>query len=440
MSDINHKKTCAIIGGGFTGLVAAYELAKRNHPVTLFERGEFLGGLASGFAIEGHPLEKAYHHLFTTDSSMLALVRELGLASELIMCTDSKALYHAGRFYPFTTPLDLLRFTPLSFLNRLRFGFITLYLTHIPNWKHFIPLSAATWLKKWYGAQAYAVVWEPLLKGKFHNHYKEVSMSWLWARIHARGNSKDKGKERVIYFKHGFQIVVDTLTRKLKELGVDIQYQTQISAITSTEAPTIAFTDGPSKSFDQIICTTPSHVFARLIETDAHASREYLAQLKSIDYLGAVLIVFSSSQSLSKYFWHNLNDPTSPFLVFLQHTNLVDQTWYNSKHVYYLGAYLPHDHIFFSLSDTEVLNEAFDYLKKIFPNFKKEAVHETNVFRFPNAQHIVDTNYIKKIPDYKTPLPGIYLANFSQIFPEDRGTNFSVREGVKIARLIEESL
>ncbi|MBI2552414.1 NAD(P)/FAD-dependent oxidoreductase [Candidatus Uhrbacteria bacterium] len=429
-------KRIAVIGGGFTGLVAAYELGKRGCQVALFERGDYLGGLASGFAIEDHPLEKAYHHLFTTDSAMLALVHELGLDFELIMCADSKALYHAGRLYPFTTPFDLLHFTPLSFFNRLRFGFVTLYLTHAPNWQRFIPIPAAAWLKKWYGAQAYAIVWEPLLKGKFHNHYTDVSMAWLWARINSRGNSKDQGRERVIYFRHGFAVVVKALTRKLKELGVDIKYQTQITAVTSSTVPTITFTDGTSESFDRIICTTPSHVFARLIETDAHASEEYLAQLNSINYLGAVLIIFSSSQSLSKYFWHNLNDPASPFLVFLQHTNLVDPAWYNGKHIYYLGAYLSHEHAFFRNSDQEVASEGFDYIKKLFPSFKKEAVRQMQVFRFPNAQHIVDTDYTKKIPDYKTPLPGIYLANFSQIFPEDRGTNFAVREGIKIAKLV----
>lgn len=434
------RQRIAIIGGGFTGLVAAYDLARAGHAVTLYERGSRLGGLAGGCTIGGHPIEQAYHHLFTTHRDMLALVAELGLTEELVYATDTKAILHAGACFPFTTPRDLLRFTALPVLDRVRFGVVTLALLRTRRWERFLRIPAKTWLRRWYGARAYDAVWGPLLTGKFHTHDGDVSMAWLWARIHERGNSRDRGSEQVIYFRNGFQSVVDALTERLTALGVEIQRNAEITRIASDASPALTFADRTTSVFDRIIATIPSHTFARLIADDAHATPAYLAQLRSVHYLGAVLLVFATPQSLSPYYWHNINDPASPFLVFLQHTNLVPKEWYGGQHVYYLGAYLPHDHPFFSMAEDDVLRAGFDDLKRLFPTFDLSHVTERHCFRFQNAQHVVDTDYITKIPSHETPLPGVFLANFSQIFPEDRGTSHAVREGRQIAGLALDGL
>lgn len=433
-------KHIAIVGGGFTGLTAAYKLAQKGHRVSLFEYGNCLGGLASNFTINGHNLERAYHHLFTTDQDILDLAKELGLEEQLLYCDSSMAIYFDGAFHSFSSPMDLLKFPPLDFLNIIRFALVTLYLKHTENYQKFSKVSAAKWLRKWYGSKAYRVVWEPLLKGKFHRHYQDVSMAWLWRRIYTRGNSSKKGHEKLIYFKNGFQVITDALESKLAELGVEVHLESKIECITSANnGPELKLAEKDAVRFDSIVCTIPSHTFIQLTKNDPHCTPEYVQQLESIEYLGATLVVFSSPQSLSKYYWHNINDLESPFLVFIQHTNLTDKQYYKGDHVYYLGCYVPHEHRFFKQSEKELYQEFFHYLKKIFPQFQEKEIREKYLFRFKNAQHVVDTVYEQKIPDYQTPLPGVCLANFSQIFPEDRGTNFAVREGIKIARLVEAS-
>jgi protoporphyrinogen oxidase len=162
----------------------------------------------------------------------------------------------------------------------------------------------------------------------------------------------------------------------------------------------------------------------------------YAARLRSIEYLGAACLIFTSDQSLGDFYWVNVNAPDAPFLVFIQHTNLVDKQSYRGKNVYYIGAYLAPDGNTFALPDEALAKKWFEYLTKMFPRFDVRRVEEKFVFRFRAAQHIVDTGYEEKIPDYQTPLAGVFLANFSQIFPEDRGTNFAVREGEKIAALV----
>lgn len=430
-----------IIGGGLTGMVAAYELCKKGYRVTLFESGNELGGLASGFKINGSVLEKAYHHLFTTDSFIIDLALELKLGDELLYCKNSTAIYFDKQLYPFTSPFDLITFKPLPWFSRIRFGIITMYLKHLKNWKKISKISARDWLKKWYGEEAYLVIWEPLLKGKFHEYHGDISMAWLWARIHTRANSSKGGEEKLIYFKNGFQILIKKLQEKIEEKGVRIQFSSSIKSIsTIEEVPEIIMSDNTRYSFHSIVSTIPTEAFVNLIKNNEHSSKKYLDQLSSIKYLGTLLVVFASPQSLSSYYWHNINEPDSPFLVFLQHTNLVEKQNYQNEHIYYLGTYIPHNHRYFHMSQEEIFLEFFDYLKKIFPLFDKNMIHEKFIFLFKNAQHVVDTYYEQKIPQYKTPLPNVYLANFSQIFPEDRGTNFAVREGIKVAQFIHELL
>jgi protoporphyrinogen oxidase len=163
---------------------------------------------------------------------------------------------------------------------------------------------------------------------------------------------------------------------------------------------------------------------------------DYARQLRSIDYLGAICLIFTSDQCLGDIYWVNVNEPGAPFLVFINHTRLVGTDAYQGKNVYYLGAYLPTDSPLFALSDDALAKLWWDYLKTMFPQFDTSRVQERHIFRFKAAQHVVDTTYQEKVPAFRTPLPGIYLANFSQLFPEDRGTNFSVRDGNKVAAMV----
>lgn len=423
-----------IIGGGFTGLTAAYYLSKAGHKICLFEKNSSLGGLAGSFEIEGYPIEVAYHHLFKTDTDILSLVNELGIQNKLKWFDSSVAIYYAGNLYPFMTPLDLLKFKPLSFFNRLRAGIVALFLQKFRNWKIFTKITALEWMYKWAGKQVTEVIWKPLLVGKFSNFYDKVSMAWLWARIYTRGRSKQRGdiREKLGYFEGSFKVVVDALEKRIKENGGEIFLNQNIKEVRSQNSkPEILFEDQSVLGFDKIIATVPSHVFKSI----AYKNKEtiYSKKLDKVEYLGAVLMIFSSTQKISDYYWHNINDYSAPFLVFINHTKLVPKEWFNNRYVYYIGSYVPHDHKYFSFTDDQIKLLWFKYLKKVFCDFQEEKISEIKIFRLKYAQHIVTTDYESTIPEYQTDLENIFLSNFTQIFPEDRGTNFAVREGRKIS-------
>lgn len=395
----------AIVGGGITGLVAAYRLLQKGNKVTVFEKSESLGGLLGGFKIEGTNLEKTYHHIFKTDTEIIALIKELGLEIELKWHLSKTALYYDKTIYPFAGAIDLLRFKPLNLIDKLRLGLVKIYLEKENNWQKFEDVLAVDWMKKWCGDNAYKVVWEPLLKGKFSDRYKDISMAWMWARIHTRANSSEKGKEYLGYMEGGFQQIIDELEKRIKKLGGRIELNTEFNL------PKSLF---DKRDFDKIISSAP---------------------LPNVDYLGAVTMVFSSKQSLSKYYWHNINDVESPFLAFIQHTNLMGTENYNGKNIYYLGTYLPQNHKYFTCKDSLIEKDFWGYLKKIFPGFNEKEIIEKNIFRFKYAQHIVDIGYRKKIAKYKNNKGKIIYANFAQIYPEDRGINYAVREGEKVSKL-----
>ncbi len=406
------KSKILVVGGGITGLVAAYRLLQKKYQVTIFEKSEDLGGLLGGFKIEGTNLEKAYHHIFKGDKEIIALIKELGLENKLKWYESKTALYYEGKVYPFAGAMDLLKFKPLSLIDKLRLGLVKIYLEKKNNWKKFENVLAYKWMKKWCGDRAYRVVWEPLLKGKFSDRYKDISMAWMWARIHTRGNSKGKpadakgfgvAREYLGYMNGGFQLIIDELEKRIKKMGGRIEMRNEILDFGKLE-----------KEYDKIISTAP---------------------IENIGYLGAVTVVFSSKQNLSKFYWHNINDTKSPFLAFIQHTNLVGTENYGDKNIYYMGTYLPQNHKYFTCKDALIEKDFFGYLKKIFPEFKEKEIEEKFVFKFKYAQHIVTTNYQSSISNLQSNNK-VIQANFAMIYPEDRGVNYAVREGEKAAVLI----
>lgn len=435
---MRQSKNIVIIGAGYTGLIAAFRLAQKGHKVTVLERGETVGGLASDFRVENSSLERAYHHLFKTDTFIINMAKELGVGDKLKWHDSSVSLYYNNKLYPFKGALDLIKFSPLSFVNRIRAGLVVLYLQKTSNWQKLQTVSAYDWMLKAAGKQVTEVIWEPLLKGKFDKYFDKVAMAWLWARIHIRAQSREAGGEKLGYFDGGFQVFTDALVKHLHELGVEIKTGIVIDSITNTDGDKvhIAFADATTEQYEACISTTPSYVFAKLIEKSS-VDKNYLDRLNSINYLGARLLIFSSTQEISPYYWHNINDLNLPFLVFIHHTKLIDKEQYGGKYIYYIATYVPHDHELFTMEDSALEKIWFEGLGQIFPRFDQSQINEKHFFRFANAQHIVDTDYSNKIPSVKTPLSNVYLSNFSQIFPEDRGTNYAVREGEKVAELID---
>lgn len=434
-----------IIGGGAAGLAAAYELTKQGHYAEVFEQAPFLGGQASTFPVGGSQLERGYHHLFVSDTDIVDLIHEIGLGHRMAWLESKVGLYNSGKIWRFSTPLDLLRFTPLSMIQRLRVGFWTFVMQKTKDWRKFESVTARDWIISHMGQEAYQVIWEPLLRGKFGEYYEQISMTWLWGKIYlrvaSRGNSLQK--ERLGYPMGSFGEVFDTLTQRIEQQGGNVHIQAGVEQITVEDGAAtgvrVRIGDGEAqpKEYDAVITTTPSYILPRLVPT---LPPDYLELLTTTNYLSAVLIILVLDRPLSNMYWLNIADRELPFVGVIEHTNMIDKSLYGDNHIVYVTNYLSRQSDLYQMTQEELLATYVPHLKKINPDFDRSWIIEDHYHKVDGAQPIIGLNYSQQIPNHRTPIKNLYLANTTQIYPEDRGTNYSVRMGRQVARMVMEDL
>ncbi|MFN8432466.1 MAG: NAD(P)/FAD-dependent oxidoreductase [Anaerolineales bacterium] len=421
----------AILGAGYGGMVAAWDLRKAGHDVTIFEAAMYAGGLASGFK-EPHwdwSVEKFYHHWFQSDNEMLGLIRELGLEDKVIFPRPLTVMLYKNKWYPFDSILNALRFPGLGFgLNKIRFGFVGLFLRITKNWQALEKVTAHEWMLKYAGKQVYEQMWQPLLIGKFASYYKDVNMAWLWARMHARTT-------RLGTFEGGFQNFADLFADKLREKGVEIRLGTSIKSIKKNQASTGLSVDG--ESFDKVLVTTSPSLMAKLAP---ELPESYLKGLLDLKSMGAVVMTLSLKHSLSKegYYWFNVpKEEGYPFLALVEHTNFVSKEHFGGDHIVYAGDYLELGHEYFDMTDEQLLEKFIPAFEKFNPEFKRDWVKKIWVHKTNYAQPVPLVGHSKNIPAIQTPIDGLYFASMSQVYPWDRGTNFAVEIGRKAARMMK---
>lgn len=430
-----------IIGAGAAGLAAAYELGLQGHSAAVYERADFLGGQASTFDVGGARLEKGYHHWFTSDTDIVDLTHEIGLGHQVRWIDSSVGTLWDGRIYPFVTPMDLLKFTPLSLLDRMRLGLTTLYLQRQKDFRKYEGITADEWLRRHSGKRGYEVFWGPMLRGKFgDDYYKDVGMAWMWGKVQTRVKSRGKGmvKEKLGYPIGSFGEVFDVLADKVREQGGEVHLSAAVERVDARDGKSVemrvALDGGAARDerFDAVIATTPSYLFPRLVDG---LPADYRRRLTDVNYMAAVLVILVLDRPLTNMYWLNVADRSIPFVAAIEHTNLIGPEHYGGKHIVYLSNYLSADHPMFRMGHDEILREYLPHLRKINPDFNPSWIETSYHHRVGAAQPIIGTNYSDRIPAHRTPFKGLYLANTTQVYPEDRGTNYSVRMGREVARM-----
>lgn len=415
-------KKAAIIGAGIGGLTAAYELNKQGFDVTIYEKGSKAGGLAGGFYHDqwDWSVEYFYHHWFESDKAILNLMKELGMQKKVRFLRPKTVMYHQGNFYPLDSVMAVLTFPGFSFIEKMRFGFITAYLRFLSGWQGLEKCTAHTWLQKYYGEKIYKVNFEPMLRGKFGEYYQQVPMSWFWARFKARSSALGT-------YVGGFQAFFDEFAEKLIAKGVSIQFNRTIEKITQqTDDQVAVYTNKKKYIYDQVIITTSPASFAAFAPDLPEDYKKKIFQSKSI---GAIVLLLSIKHPLSKekYYWYNLpKSKEFPFLSLVEHTNFLSRDNFGGDHLVYCGDYLPPEHEYFQLSKEELIDRFAPSLQKINSSFKKEWIKESWLFKQAYAQPVPFLNQSKHLLDVKTPLKNAFLMTMSQVYPWDRGTNYAV--------------
>lgn len=405
----------AIIGGGFTGLSAALELNKKGHEVILFESSKKLGGLASGFLPTKWkwPLEIFYHHIFTNDKDIINLANVVGWPP--IIMSPATTSFIEGREIQLDSPLSLLKFKKIDIISRIWMGVGLAILKLLPNGLFLEKYRVVDMLPKLIGPRAYKIIWEKLLKAKFGKYTGEVNMAWFWTRVAKR-------TQKLGYFKGGFQTLIEKTGSYLTSKGVKIFTDTKIEKVIHKESSYMV----NNILFDKVLITTPAPFVEEMIGKNE-------ITWPKIDYLWGQTLILEMNRKLINGYWMNILENNWPFLVAVEHTNMINKSNYGNKTIVYLGNYLEEGDKRLKMSDEELIKLYSPYLKKINKNFKKKWIERAFRFKQPFAQPVFPVNYSLIVPKFKAKSKNLYVANMSMVYPFDRGTNYAVRMGKEVA-------
>ena len=416
----------AVLGAGALGLTVALRLAQRGDEVVVVEREPLPGGLASGFEVEpGMFLDRFYHHLFASDRHAIALIEELGLGDELIWRRPLTVTLRDGKVHQLDSASSLLRFSPLPLAARLRMGAALAYLRTLSSPERLEGQTAAAWIEKRMGRDAYRVVWGPLLSGKFGALADQIAMPWFWARVHDR-------TARLGYLRGGFQRFYNRLAERIVELGGDLRFGVEVREVrTDPSGGMEVLTDAQPLNVDRVVSTLAVRLTCRLTP---ELPGDYRARHEWGTAYGAHCLVLALDRPLTASYWMNVNDPGFPFMALVEHTNYLSPGDYGGRHLVYLGNYRPMDDPLLRMPLAAVLDQFAPHLARINPAFSREWVTDAWAFAAPFAQPIVTVDYRDHIPPFATPLRGLWVASMFQVYPHDRGQNYSIDLAERLVR------
>ncbi len=427
----------AIIGAGYSGLAAAYRLQASGFKVTIFESAQVAGGLAVGrqWNAWDWPLELFYHHWFTNDDRIKYLAKELDLSHLIRTYSPQTSFYHQGRIRPFDKPHHVLTFPGLTLMGRLRLGLSLAKFKLTTSWQRYEQTTAEMWLIQNMGQNVYDKLWKPMLIGKWGDYYNKINMAWFWARIYKRTQS-------LMYPDGGYQEFTDKIKENLEKRGVRFNLGQEIKLVEQLEDHKIGVhtPSGPAQ-YDMVLTTVSPKI---LLATVKDLPKDYRNKVNALENMGAICMSFSLKRSIvDRSYWVNIptnsSDPLKsevPFLVFVEHTNMIPAKHYNNQHIVYCANYIKPGHDLFNYSKEDVFKIYFRGLKKLNPDIREDDIIDYHLVKAEYASPVFLPGHSKVVPSFDTPFKNLYWASMSHVCPWDRGTNYAVDMGLKVAEHI----
>lgn len=431
---MSQRKHIVIVGAGVAGLTAAYELTKAGHAVSVFEQRDEVGGLARSVVLERQRLDRYYHFICRGDGLLVQLAGELGIADRLRWRPAPTSYHVAGRLYPFTTPLDILRFAPISLRSRLRFGLHGARARRFTNWERIEHLTAEQWLVNGMGQEAYETIWEPLLRMKFADARGEVSAPWIWHRMHRVLTSRESllRPERFGCFPEGSWTLLSALAERIAQAGGEIHLGRRVRGIAERDGRAVGVTlDEGETAADAVISTAPLPALASLLPD---AAADYRAQLQTVRFMGVACLLLRLRAGLTSSFWVNANDPRLPFQGFVEYSNLCAPDD-GEPRVVYIPLYMPSDDPRFVIPEQALADALISGLETLLPAFDRSQVVDWLVTRDAHAQAVCPPGFARRVPAIASPLPDLLVTDSTQLYPADRNVSGTIGLARAAARL-----
>lgn len=418
----------AVLGAGPMGLAVAYQLVKDGHRPVIFEADDRVGGMTAHFDFNGLSIERYYHFHCISDHAFLKVLDELGLAGQMHWVETKMGYWYQNKVQPWGNPIALLKFSGLSFIAKFRYGLHAFLSTKRNDWKPLDHVEATGWIKRWVGAEAYEVLWRRLFDYKFYDYSSNLSAAWIWSRIRRIGRSRySLFKEKLGYLEGGSETLLHGLRDYIQKNGGEFRLATPVSKVLM-EGGKIRGVEaaGEQHAFDKVISTIPMPYVPRLMPDLPEAT---LKAFGSVSNIAVVCVIAKLRKAVTENFWLNTNDPDMDIPGLVEYSNLRPL----DEHIVYVPFYMPGEHPKFQEPDQAFLDKVKRYLQKINPQLADADFLELRASRYRYAQPICDPGYLEHLPPVELPVQGLWAADTSYYYPEDRGISESIDFGRKMA-------
>ena len=424
-------KNVAVIGAGPMGLAVAYQAVKDGHQVTVFEADDRIGGMTAAFDFDGLSIERFYHFICTSDQPLFNLLDELGIRDKLRWKETRMGYYYQGVVHSWGNPIALLKFPGLGLVSKIRYGVHAFLSTKRKNWRPLDKLEATQWIHKWVGTQAFDVLWRRLFDLKFYDYADTLSAAWIWTRIKRVGSSRySMMREKLGFLDGGSETLLNALQKAIEQSGGAIRLGTPVERVWHEHGKVTGVqVAGQITPFDAVVSTMPVPFVPRLIPD---LPESLLNQYRALKNIAVVCVIVKAAKPITSNFWLNINDPEMDIPGLVEFSNLREL----SEHVVYVPFYMPGEHPKYQEPDKAFVSKVRHYLQAINPELADGDILAMYTNRYRYAQPICGPGYLDTLPPIQLPIEGLYVADTSYYYPEDRGVSESVQMGRYIARML----
>jgi protoporphyrinogen oxidase len=411
------------------GLAVAYQLALDGHKPIVFEADNRVGGMTAAFDFGGLQIERYYHFHCISDTAFLQVLDELGLSARMHWVATKMGYWYQDCLQPWGNPVALLTFKGLGLVAKFRYGLHAFLSTKRKDWKPLDHVEATGWIRRWVGAQAYDVLWRRLFEYKFYDYSSNLSAAWIWSRIRRIGRSRyNLFKEKLGYLEGGSQTLLDALHAAIVANGGEIKLSSPVREVVIEGGRVRGVrTESGLEMFDKVISTVPLPYVPRLMPG---LPGDVLAKFSALKNIAVVCVIVKLKKPLTENFWLNINDPEMDIPGLVEYSNLRPL----DPHVLYVPFYMPSEHAKYQEPDDVFIDKVRRYCMKINPRLVEQDFIDVRASRYRYAQPICDPGYLERLPPAALPIDGLWVADTSYYYPEDRGISESIGFGRDLAK------
>lgn len=421
----------AVLGAGPMGLAVAYQLARDGHQPVIFEADDRVGGMTATFDFNGMDIERYYHFHCISDSAFLQALSELGIADRMRWVETKMGYWYRNQVQPWGNPMALLTFKGLSFPAKVRYGLHAFLSTKRNDWKPLDDIEATGWIKRWVGAEAYEVLWRRLFDYKFYHYASNLSAAWIWSRIRRIGRSRySLFREKLGYLEGGSGTLLRALKQDIEKHGGVFHLSQPVTKVRMADGRVSGVETGEQfHAFDKVVSTIPLPYIPRIMpDLPADVLKQFADQLN----VAVVCVIAKLKKPVTGNFWLNINDERMDIPGLVEYTNLRPM----DHHIVYVPFYMPGEHPKYTESNEAFTDKVRSYLKIINPALTDDDFIDIRASRYRYAQPICPPDFLRTLPPCDLPVQGLWAADTSYYYPEDRGISESIGYGRNLAKQV----